>query len=83
MYLVKMEGVDLEDSSDAELKRFKAQGAAPLPNPSESGYVVHDGARIWYSSSESVCPWFFFLADWGTAATGGSRFRRASNMATA
>jgi pimeloyl-ACP methyl ester carboxylesterase len=47
---MKIEGVNIEDFSDLELRRFEANGAAPLPTPTESGYVSHEGARIWYSS---------------------------------
>lgn len=35
---------------DADLSRFAANGAAPLPATDEHGYVEHDGARIWYAS---------------------------------
>lgn len=35
---------------DDELKRFEAEGAAPLPATEERGYVEQDGARIWYSA---------------------------------
>lgn len=35
---------------DAELEKFEAQGAAPLPATEDHGYVEHDGARIWYST---------------------------------
>lgn len=34
---------------DDELIAFEAGGAAPLPDTEESGYVEHDGARIWYA----------------------------------
>ena len=40
----------MEDFTDPELKRFEASGAAPLPSPTESGYVSHEGAQIWYNS---------------------------------
>jgi len=40
----------MEDFTDPELKRFEASGAAPLPSPTESGYVSHEGAQIWYGS---------------------------------
>jgi pimeloyl-ACP methyl ester carboxylesterase len=35
---------------DDELIRFEAEGAAPLPVPSEQGYIENNGARIWYAS---------------------------------
>jgi pimeloyl-ACP methyl ester carboxylesterase len=47
---MKIHGAKLEDYKDDELKRFEAEGAARLPAPIDSGYVAHDGARIWYSS---------------------------------
>jgi pimeloyl-ACP methyl ester carboxylesterase len=33
--------------TDDDLTRFEAQGAAPLPDTGDRGYVDHDGARIW------------------------------------
>ena len=50
------EGVNIEDFSDPELKRFEAAGAVPLPIPTESGYVSHEGAQIWYSSFGAGLP---------------------------
>ena len=38
------------ESYDDDLKNFEAHGAAPLPVPSDQGYVDHDGARIWYAT---------------------------------
>jgi pimeloyl-ACP methyl ester carboxylesterase len=35
---------------DDELRKFEADGAAPLPVADDQGYVEHDGARIWYST---------------------------------
>ncbi|MBK8904925.1 MAG: alpha/beta hydrolase [Anaerolineaceae bacterium] len=35
---------------DDDLKRFAAEGAAPLPPADEQGYVEHDGAQIWYAA---------------------------------
>jgi pimeloyl-ACP methyl ester carboxylesterase len=42
--------------SDDDLRKFEAQGAAPLPVPSDQGYVDHDGARIWYTTYGSGSP---------------------------
>jgi pimeloyl-ACP methyl ester carboxylesterase len=42
--------------NDDDLKKFESVGAAPLPDPSEQGYVEHDGARIWYSAYGSGSP---------------------------
>ncbi len=36
--------------SDDDLRRFEAEGAAPLPVANEQGYVEHEGARIWYAT---------------------------------
>jgi pimeloyl-ACP methyl ester carboxylesterase len=35
---------------DDELRKFEAEGAAPLPVADEHGYVENEGARIWYST---------------------------------
>jgi pimeloyl-ACP methyl ester carboxylesterase len=35
---------------DDNLERFEAEGAAPLPDTNDQGYVEHDGARIWYAT---------------------------------
>ena len=41
---------------DDELRKFEADGAAPLPVPNDQGYVEHEGARIWYSTYGSGSP---------------------------
>ena len=41
---------------DDDLTRFDSQGALPLPETQQTGYVEHDGARIWYSSCGSGIP---------------------------
>jgi pimeloyl-ACP methyl ester carboxylesterase len=43
-------------SYDDDLKKFEAHGAAPLPAPSDQGYVDHDGARIWYATYGTGTP---------------------------
>ncbi|MBL8078065.1 MAG: alpha/beta hydrolase [Anaerolineales bacterium] len=35
---------------DADLSKFEADGAAPLPFTKDKGCVEHDGARIWYAA---------------------------------
>jgi pimeloyl-ACP methyl ester carboxylesterase len=35
---------------DDDLRKFEAEGAAPLPVPNRQGYVDNEGARIWYST---------------------------------
>ena len=41
---------------DDDLSRFEAEGATPLPDTKEQGYVEHDGARIWYAAYGSGSP---------------------------
>jgi pimeloyl-ACP methyl ester carboxylesterase len=41
---------------DDDLSKFEAEGAAPLPDTKDQGYVNHDGARIWYSTYGSGSP---------------------------
>jgi len=38
------------DVIDDDLRRFEAEGVAPLPKTDDQGYVRHDGARIWHAS---------------------------------
>jgi pimeloyl-ACP methyl ester carboxylesterase len=38
------------DAYDDDLRKFEAQGAAPLAAANDQGYVEHDGARIWYAT---------------------------------
>ena len=44
------------DFHDDELRKFEAEGAAPLPVANDEGYVEHEGARIWYSAYGSGSP---------------------------
>jgi pimeloyl-ACP methyl ester carboxylesterase len=44
------------DVRDDELRKFEAEGAAPLPVPNDQGYIENEGARIWYSSYGSGFP---------------------------
>jgi pimeloyl-ACP methyl ester carboxylesterase len=41
---------------DDELRKFEADGAAPLPIANESGFVENVGARIWYTTYGSGLP---------------------------
>lgn len=41
---------------DDDLIRFEAEGAAPLPDSDDQGYIEHDGARIWYAAYGSGAP---------------------------
>ncbi len=47
--------VEIHDD-DADLTRFEAEGALPLPATQDQGYVEHEGARIWYASYGSGLP---------------------------
>lgn len=44
------------ETYDDDLSRFAAEGAAPLPETQDQGYVEHDGARIWYATYGSGSP---------------------------
>jgi pimeloyl-ACP methyl ester carboxylesterase len=44
------------ETHDDDLTRFEAEGAAPLPDTNDQGYLEHDGARIWYAAYESGSP---------------------------
>jgi len=41
---------------DDDLSRFEAEGAEPLPNSTDHGYIENEGARIWYASYGSGAP---------------------------
>ena len=41
---------------DDDLIRFEAEGAAPLLETDEQGYVEHDGTRIWYAAFGTGAP---------------------------
>jgi pimeloyl-ACP methyl ester carboxylesterase len=38
------------DIHDDELRKFEAEGTAPLPTATAQGHLQHEGARIWYST---------------------------------
>ena len=44
-----MEGDQMEFYDD-DLRKFEAEGAAPLPVADDEGYVENEGARIWYAT---------------------------------
>src|SRR5689334_10817088 len=44
------------ETYDADLIQFEAEGAAPLPETSEQGYIPHEGAKIWYTAYGSGSP---------------------------
>jgi pimeloyl-ACP methyl ester carboxylesterase len=43
-------------ANDDDLRRFEADGAAPLPVTNDEGYIEHEGARIWYAAYGSGLP---------------------------
>ena len=36
--------------TDDDITKFAAEGAAPLADTAEQGFIEHDGARIWYAA---------------------------------
>jgi pimeloyl-ACP methyl ester carboxylesterase len=50
------EGHRLEIYNDDDLSKFEADGAPPLPDAVEEGYVEHEGARIRYSTYGAGAP---------------------------
>jgi pimeloyl-ACP methyl ester carboxylesterase len=44
------------ETYDDDLTRFEADGAAPLPDTRDQGYVEHEGAQIWYAAYGSGAP---------------------------
>jgi pimeloyl-ACP methyl ester carboxylesterase len=44
------------EAYDDDLRKFEADGAAPLPVTNDQGYVEHERARIWYTSYGSGSP---------------------------
>src|ERR1700694_4149336 len=51
--LNKLTGIEVNDD---DLKKFEAEGAAPLPAEGEEAYVENEGARIWYATYGSGAP---------------------------
>lgn len=41
---------------DDDLRKFEANGAAPLPVALDEGFIEHEGARIWYSTFGAGLP---------------------------
>src|SRR5215207_5032839 len=56
---------------DDDLLRFAAEGAAPLPDTKDRGYVEHDGARIWYAAYGSGSPVILLHGGLGHAGNWG------------
>jgi pimeloyl-ACP methyl ester carboxylesterase len=56
---------------DDDLNRFETDGAAPLPDTSEQGYIEHDGARIWYAAYGSGVPVILLHGGMGNSGNWG------------
>ncbi len=44
------------ETNDDNLRRFEHEGALPLPETEDCGYVENDGARIWYAAFGAGAP---------------------------
>ncbi|WP_027801854.1 alpha/beta fold hydrolase [Paraburkholderia dilworthii] len=44
------------ETHDDTLEQFEAPGVPPLPASNDSGWIEHEGARIWYASHGSGAP---------------------------
>ena len=44
------------EMQDDDLARFEEEGAAPLRDIKDQGYVEHDGAQIWYAAYGTGSP---------------------------
>jgi pimeloyl-ACP methyl ester carboxylesterase/dihydrofolate reductase len=58
-------------STDDDLSRFEAEGAAPLPATGEQGYVQHEGARLWYAAYGSGAPLILLHGGLGNSGNWG------------
>src|SRR5215210_7105707 len=59
------------ETYDDDLLRFEAEGAAPLPETKDQGYVKHEGARIWYAAYGSGSPVILLHGGLGHAGNWG------------
>lgn len=44
------------ETNDDDLRQFEREGALPLPETEDYGYVANDGARIWYAAYGAGAP---------------------------
>lgn len=58
---------------DDDLKKFEADGAAPLPVAEEQGYVENQGARIWYATYGSGAPVILLHGGLGNSGNWGNQ----------
>ena len=64
---------------DDDLTSFAAHGAPSLPDPAATGYVEHDGARIWYAAFGDGPP--VLLLHGGLGHSGNWGYQLASLLA--
>jgi len=51
-----MREADQMEVFDDDLRKFEADGAAPLPVTNDQGYIENEGARLWYATYGSGFP---------------------------
>src|SRR5665213_263260 len=44
------------EMNDDDLRKFEANGAAPLPTADQQGYIEHDGIQLWHAAYGSGPP---------------------------
>jgi pimeloyl-ACP methyl ester carboxylesterase len=59
------------ETHDDELLKFEAEGALPLPDTDDQGYVKNDGARIWYTAYTSGSPVILLHGGMGNSGNWG------------
>jgi len=59
------------EAHDDDLVKFETEGAAPLPETNDQGYVEHEGARIWYAPFGSGSPVILLHGGLGNAGNWG------------
>ncbi len=59
------------EPTDDDLTRFEAEGAAPLPDTAEQGFIEHDGARLWYAAYGSGAPVILLHGGMGNSGNWG------------
>jgi pimeloyl-ACP methyl ester carboxylesterase len=63
------------ETYDDDLIRFETEGAAPLPDTNDQGYIDHDGARIWYAAYGSGWPVILLHGGLGHSGNWGYQVR--------